>query len=459
MKYTVNGSPKVVLSVNEDFMKPADDMARVYKRSEFDPHKGNVIVVDPNKTFQTVDGFGASFTDTAAVVMSAMPKDELDRAMTSLFDKEEGIGINMIRNCIAGSDFAPEYYTYDDMPEGEEDWELEHFDFSHDLKQIVPLTKRAFEMAGDCSLILSPWSPPLWMKDQWIWQAKTNPELREECYEVYAKYLVKSIQAYEEAGLPVNILTVQNEPYALVPWPGMHWDREVLIDFTNKYMRPALNEAGLKTKILNLDHNFNFHYEANSIMENTMESSDGIAYHWYHGQPEQMLSSYDLFPDKLIYVTEASSSTNPCTIQRMANIASKIARSFRSGAGAYVLWNMALDHNGGPTYNNVNVHCSGLLVCNTETGKVSFNMDYYSLGHFSKYVKKGAKRIHSTDTADAEFRLVNAAFLNPDGSVTTVIVNRNAEEEAFCKVLCGDSVIELTLPAASVATLQWKAEI
>ena len=148
-------NPRVFLSAEGiRFQEQSREQVKTYSRSELDPSLwGELVVIRPKEEYQEIHGFGASFTDTAAIVMSEMPKNELEQAMTKLFDKKEGIGLSLIRNCLGGSDFTPRYYTYDDMPEGEEDWELKHFDMSHDKKQIIPLTKWAKKIK---SVLISP---------------------------------------------------------------------------------------------------------------------------------------------------------------------------------------------------------------------------------------------------------------------------------------------------------------
>ncbi len=447
------GRLRAYLSADEARFQGQDEgFFMVYGREVWDASEGTIIVVDIKRSGQEIHGFGASFTDTAAIVMAGMPREELERAMKQLFDPGEGIGLSLVRNCIEASDFAPEYYTYDDMPEGEEDWELTHFDFSRALEAIVPLTRRAADINPQLLLFLAPWSPPLWMKDKPVWQAKEKPRLRRDCYGVYARYLVKAIQAYEEMRLPVYTVSAQNEPFADVPWPGMFWTGEELTTFVNDYLRPALDEAGLDTGILNVDHNYIYEREVNAVMQATRASAQGAAFHWYEGMPEQMRSVADLFPEKQVYVTEASSD-NPDTIEKLVWIAGNIVRSLRSGASGYLMWNMALDQKGGPTFHDVNTHCSGLLTCHRDTKRITCGKDYYALAHFSKCIRPGARLVYSTDTAGKEYQLLNLAAQNPDGSLAVVIVNAAKEQEQVCKLVFPGQVVQVTVPAEGVVTL------
>lgn len=443
---------RVFLSAaDKNFEEQAADYAKVYTREQLDPSYGEHIVIHPEEEFQEIHGFGASFTDSAAICMSALKEENLKEAMTQLFDRENGIGLSMIRNCIGGSDFAPVYYTYDDMPEGEEDWNLEHFDFSYDMQQIIPLTKWACKINPDTLIMLTPWTAPLWMKDKPCWKSKDHPILRKECYEVYAKYITKTIQCYEEQGLPVDSMTVQNEPFAHLNWAGMYMDEDALIEFTRDHMRPTLTDAGLETKILNLDYNTCYHPRGLKVMEATKDITEGMAYHWYNGPADWTATSFDLFPDKLFYVSEASSDHG----SNMLYITTNIAKYLRMGMHGFIMWNMALAHDGGPTFEAINIHCSGLLTCNRETGEYVYTKDFYSLAHFSKFMKKGAKRVYSTDVTRQNQKIVNLVAKNPDGSLNIILVNGDNHDKK-CKFIVENEIVEVTVPTSGVVTLYWE---
>lgn len=457
---------------NEEFALQSANYVTTYSASELDESSGTVITIDSSKEYRTIHGFGASMTDTSASMLSKMPESELNEAMVNLFDQENGIGLSMLRNAIGTSDFSEEYYTYNDIPEGETDTDLSEFDFSK-AETIVNLTKQAQELNPDLKLFLASWTAPLWMKDHYKWASSTKftiagtehtaytHKLQEQYYDVYANYLVKSVQEYEKAGIPVYSLSAQNEPFTESTWPGMYWDEEKLISFTNNNLRPALAEAGLNTKILNLDYNFRNWESGKRIMDNTMNTTDGLAFHWYGGEPEVMgtFSENEKYSDKLIYVTEASSGSttrDAYSLDDFLNTTEKTVRSLRSGAQGFMTWNIALAPEGGPTYNDVNEHCFGLLTCDTTTGKISYTKEFFALSHFSKFIKKDAVRVDSTDTgANTEYDLVNVVTKNTDGTMTAVVVNSYATDSKVCKLVCGEKVIEITLAPRSTVTLTW----
>ena len=457
-KYIIDENPLAFVSDNEvKFVKQKDGFVKVYDKSELDKNSGTIIEIDSKTAKQKIDGFGASFTDTTTYLLMGLPEETRNDAMTKLFDDEKGIGFSLIRNPIAACDFSLEYYTYDDMQEGEEDFELEHFDFSKAADQVA-LTKQAMSINENAKLFLSSWTAPLWMKTEYEWLGTANASLRRDCYNVYADYLVKVIESYEEADVPVYSISAQNEPFSSLDWPGMMWTWEQLANFTNDRLKPALDEAGLKTQIHNLDYNWNrAENGGDQLMSATMDSAAGVAYHWYSGDPETMEETAYYFPGKDIYVTEASSD-RPTNLSNMLKITSKTVRSLRSGANGFILWNIAIGTNGGPTYRDINLHNSGLLSVNEETKEVEFTSDYYALAHFSKFIHAGATVVESTDTGvDNEYELVNVVTANPNGTMTAVIVNNNAEESATCKMVMGDKVMEVDVAARSTVTVTWDA--
>ena len=458
---TVSGAliqPMAFLSDNDvKFKKQEDSFVKVYYATELDDSTGAVIHVDMESENQTIDGFGASFTDTATYLFESLSEETRNDVLTKLFDDEKGIGLDLLRNPIGACDFSLEYYTYDDLPEGETDYALEHFDFSRAAGQVA-LTKQAMQINPDIKLFLAPWTAPLWMKTKYEWDTATAmTKLRRDCYDVYADYLVKCIQGYEEQGVPVYAFSVQNEPLIVTNWPSMHWEWEQLADFTIDRMVPALEDAGLTTKILNLDHNWQRLEEGGwELMAATVGSASGMAFHWYNGEPEVMAEVAEKFPNIDMYVTEASYD-RPADLGCMMEVCSYAVRSLRSGAQGYIMWNMAIGPNGGPTYHDINLQNSGLVTIDDEAGTATFTGDYYSMAHFSKFIHQGAVALDSTDTgAETNYKLTNIVTRNPNGTMTAVIANRT-REDAVCKFVLGDQVMEVNMAARSIVTLTWDA--
>lgn len=438
------------------FVRQDENYVKVYDKKDL-ADGGTVIEIDPAKTYQSVEGFGASLTDSSAYVLSEMPEELIDEVMVNLFDKEKGIGLSTIRIPIGGCDFGFYNYTYDDMPKGEEDFELEHFDASEAEDQIA-LVKKAMAVNSDIKIFLSPWTAPTWMKTKGEFTSKDGGTLRRDCYNVYADYLVKSVQIYENENIPVYALSPQNEMFIIADWAGMYWDWEPMSAFVNDRLRPALEDAGLTTKILNMDHNWIYADKANQIMGATYNAADGVAYHWYNGTPEQMLTTKESFPDKEIWVTEAT-NVKPVGMSAFLKVSSMITRSLRSGANGYMLWNYALRHTGGPTvYENTGADSNApILSVNLDKDEITYESDFYIMAHFSKYIHEGAVVVDSTDTgAENDYKLVNIVTVNPNGTMTAVLVN-SGKEATTCKLVMGEQVMEVTVGAKSTVTLTWDA--
>lgn len=433
---------------DENFAMQDENYVTIYAKSALDNSEGTVINIGADTT-RTIEGFGASFTDTSAYVMSEMSEEQQEKAMTKLFDKQDGIGLSMIRNSVGSSDFSSEYYTYQD------DSTKEFALAGGQTENILKYTQKAMEYNKDLKVFLTPWTAPLWMKSSQEWNSDSGASLKSEYYDEYATYLTNAVKAYEKNGVPIYAITPQNEPWTSNPWPGMCWEYTDLITFTNNNLKPTLTAAGLSTKILNLDYNFQNWEKGSLIMAATRNNTDGIAFHGYSGEPEEMENVTKVYSDKLCYVTENSESY-PSDLSSLLRITNKIARSLRSGANGFMNWNIALESEGGPTLNNVNEHCSPLISYDKETGEVTYTRDFYSLAHFSKFMKQDAVRVESDDTGAAtDYKLVNVVTKNTDGTMTAVLVNSYTAESKVCKLVYGDKVIEITLAPRSTVTLTW----
>ena len=436
------------------------------------------ITVDPSRTYQSMDGFGASITDSSAAVLYRLDPAAREQAMRSLFDPVRGIGVSALRQPIGSSDFTDEpHYTYDDMPPGQTDFALAHFSIAHDRAQILPLLRRARALNPRLTVIATPWSPPAWMKttDSLVGgRLKDDPRV----YAAYARYFVKFVQAYRAAGVPVDYLTVQNEPQNRTPngYPGMDLPvaQEVkLIEAVG----PALRAAGLRTRILAYDHNWTTHpgdiastppgedpetdYPYEVLASPAARWVAGTAYHCYSGDPSAQTALHDAYPDKGIWFTECSGSHGPTDppAKFFRDTLTFHARNItigttRNWAKTAITWNIALDSTGGP-HNGGCDTCTGLLTLEAD-GTVSTNAEYYTIGHLSKFVRPGAVRIASTSfgTTGWNGQVMDVAFRNPDGSTALVVHNENDDPRTFAVAVGGRS-FDYTLPGGALATFTW----
>ena len=437
------------------------------------------IVVDPDQRFQTMDGFGASITDSSASLLAGLSSSERDKAMRSLFDPKTGIGVSFLRQPVGSSDFtaAGEHWTYDDMPAGQTDLSLEHFSIAHDESQILPLLRQAKRLNPRLSVMATPWSPPAWMKtgDSLVGgRLKDDPAI----YDAYARYLVKFVQAYTKAGVPIDFLSVQNEPQNRTPdaYPGtdMPVAQEVkVIDA----LGPMLKKVSPRTKILAYDHNWATHpndaantppgedpatdYPYQVLDSPAAKWVAGTAYHCYYGDPSAQTALHDAYPTKGIWFTECSGSHGATDTpeQTFRGTLTWHARTItigttRNWAKSTANWNIALREDGGPHLGGCGT-CTGLLTVLAD-GTTRTDAEYYTIGHLSKFVQPGARRIASTSfgTTGWNGQIMDVAFRNPDGSTALVVHNENDDPRSFA-VAVGGRTFEYTLPGGALATFTW----
>ncbi|MFI7673799.1 discoidin domain-containing protein [Actinophytocola sp. NPDC049390] len=430
------------------------------------------IVVDPDRAYQTVDGFGASITDSSAAVLAGLSPAVRADTMRALFDPVRGIGVSFLRQPVGSSDFtaAAEHYTYDDVPPGETDFALRHFSIAHDEARILPLLREAKRLNPHLSVMATPWSPPAWMKtgDSLVGgRLKDDPAI----YDAYARYLVKFVQAYTRAGIPIDYLSVQNEPQNRTPdaYPGtdMPVAQQVKVIAA---LGPKLRAASPHTKILGYDHNWATHpndgdqesdYPYRLLRDPAARWLAGIAYHCYYGDPSAQTALHNAFPRKGIWFTECSGSRGatdpPEKVFRDTltwHARNVVIGTTRDWARSAVTWNIALDSTGGP-HNGGCGTCTGLVTVLPD-GSVRTDAEYYTIGHLSKFVRPGARRIASTSfgTTGWNGQIMDVAFRNPDGSIALVVHNENDDPRSFA-VTVGDRTFEYTLPGGALATFTW----
>lgn len=409
------------------------------------------IQINITESFQTMDGFGASFTDSAAYLLDqVLSNEKRDQVMKELFDAEDGIRISLIRNPMGASDYARTIYSYNDLEENEVDPEQKYFSIAHDEESIVPLSQQALEINPQLKFMASPWSAPGWMKTT---GSMKGGQLLEEFYASYALYFVKYVQAYQEKGIEIFAVTPQNEAlYEPFHYPSMLMKAPEQVVFVRDYLKPAFEKAGLSTKIFGYDHNWDRIDYPLELLDNAYDAFDGIAWHWYGGRPISQTRVANIFPDKEIHFTEGSGGEwIPAFEPAFSNLMRTGINILRNGSQSFILWNMALDEKNGPTVPGFGKStCRGLVTVNQATKDYELTLDYYGLGHFSKYLQDKAVRIDSQSDVEG---ILTVAFLNPDGSVVAVVFNDNEAAEE-CRVNLGDDQsIAFTLEAKTAATL------
>ena len=410
------------------------------------------IHVRAQEQYQVMDGFGASFTDASAyLVNNKLERGDRDRLMRQLFDAQEGIGISMLRQPIGASDFASALYSYNDLPAGSEDMALQHFSIEHDRAYILPLLREALRINPQLKVMASPWSPPGWMKTSGQMIGGT---LRSECYDTYANYFVRFIQAYEQEGIPIYAVTIQNEPgYEPKEYSGMILKPEEERNFIAHHLGPAFERAGISALILCYDHNWDVPEHPLAVLRDPEANRyiAGSAWHCYGGAHEAMSMVRDAYPDKGIWFTEASGGEwVPPFRDAFLDQMKHVIRSTRNWSKSVVWWNVALDERNGPTVLS-NSTCRGLVGIHQASGEITLHLDYYTMGHISKFVVSGAVRIGSDTFVDA---LESVAFRNPDGSFVLIVSNRTPEDQTF-EVHTEEGAFHYTLSGEGAVTFKW----
>ncbi|MEK3885510.1 S-layer homology domain-containing protein [Paenibacillus sp. PL2-23] len=413
------------------------------------------INVDENVTYQEMDGFGASMTDSSAwLLYTQLDEAARNEVMQQLFDRSTGAGFSYVRIPMGASDFtqADTSYTYNDIPEGETDLELSRFSIQYDKAYIIPILKQALAINPDLKFMGSPWSAPAWMKDNGsLYKGKLKPEY----YSVYAQYFVKFIEAYEAEGIPIDAVTLQNEPhYEPSNYSGMRMEPEDQAALA-KHLGLAFEEAGIDTKIIVWDHNWDEPEYPIEVLNDAEAKSyiDGTAFHGYAGVVENQSLVHDQHPDRGIYFTESSGGEfAPNFGENLVwDVQNLIIGATRNWAKTSLKWNLALDENHGPYIGGCE-DCRGVVTVDRTANEVLYNEEYYAFGHASKFVSTGAVRIKSNTFGNGSIETV--AFKNPDNSKVLIALNSSKEARSF-KVRWGSQSFTTSLPAGAVATYTW----
>ncbi len=414
--------------------------------------KQQCVFVDPSKKFQTVLGIGGALTDAAAETFYKLPKEKQEQILKAYYDVRDGIGYTLGRTSINSCDFSSESYTY----VTNDDATLASFNISHDLKYRIPFIKEVLATAGrkNFTLFASPWSPPAWMKDND--DMLHGGSLKPEFYDAWARYYVKFIKAYQQAGVPIWGVTVQNEPMAVQPWESCVYTAGEERDFVKNYLGPIMAKSGLKDKkILIWDHNRSMMYQRAEVVlddPNAAQYVWGVAFHWYVGDHfENVKRVQEAFPKTHLLFTEGCNGPfDQAQIHdwQWGEIYGRsMIHDFNNGAVGWTDWNVLLDQEGGP--NHVQNYCFAPIIADTKTGELTYMNAYYYLGHFSKFVRPGARRIISSSTVDG---LLTTAFENKNGRIAVVVMNSSDTEQPFFLWLNGKAA-KTSSPPHSIMTL------
>ena len=409
-------------------------------------NSNSTITIDTAQSYQQMDGFGYTLTSGSASLINNMAIDEKTNLLNELFDDgENSIHVSYLRIAIGASDLSANVYTYDDMPTGQTDPGLENFSLQPDKTDLIPLLKEIIAVNPDIKIIATPWTPPVWMKDN----ANTvGGSLKPEYYSAYANYFVKYIQAMKMEGIVITAITPQNEPLHDENNPSLLMEAPQQIDFIKNHLGPAFQAAGLTTKIIVYDHNCDKPEYPLAILNDPAAKAfiDGSAFHLYAGNISALSQVHSAHPDKNIYFTEQyTASTGQFGGDLQWHLKNLVIGAPRNWSQTVFEWNLANDVNYGPHTPGGCTTCKGALTINGSA--IKRNVAYYIIAHISKFVPPGSVRISSNIIGS----LQNVAFITPSEQIILIVMNEATTESTF-NIRCNDKSAVVILPAGAVGS-------
>lgn len=413
--------------------------------------KNNLPAIEilPEKTFQQMDGFGFTLTGGSAFHIYNMAPEKRHALLTELFAVDKNnIGISYLRLSLGASDLDAEVFSYNDLPDGETDFNMERFSLAPDKHHLIPVLKEILAINPKIKILASPWSPPVWMKTN---QATKGGSLKTECYAAYAKYFVKYVQEMQKQGIPIDAITVQNEPLHPGNNPSLLMPADEQAVFVKENLGPAFQKEGISTKIIIYDHNADRPDYPISILNDPEAKKyiDGSAFHLYGGKIENLAEVHNAHPDKNLYFTEqwiGSPGDFPNDVKW--HVKELIIGASRNWCKTVLEWNLAADSKQNPHTPGGCTRCLGAVTI--DGNSVIRNPAYYIIAHASKFVRPGSVRIESSISAG----FPNVAFKTPKGKVVLIVLNDSDSDSSF-HLKMGGKAVECKLGKGSVGTYIW----
>ena len=406
------------------------------------------IDVDTTQTYQTIDGFGFTLTGGSAYVINLLNATDKTNLLNELFGNgANSIDISYLRLSIGASDLSQSVFSYDDLVFGNTDMNLDSFSLSKDTVDLLPILKQIVALNPAIKIIATPWSPPVWMKNN---NSAVGGSLQTQYYDVYSKYFVKYIEAMKANGITIDAVTPQNEPLNPANNPSLSMSAVEQTNFIKNYLGPAFQAAGLTTKIITYDHNCDHPEYATTVLSDPAANAfiNGSAFHLYAGDISALSTVRSAFPDKALYFTEQyTSSTGNFGGDLKWHLKNVIIGSMRNWSRVALEWNLANDPTFNPHTPGGCDQCKGAI---TLSGTITRNVGYYIVAHASKFIPAGSVRIGSNITGN----LQNVAFKTPSGKKVLLVENDGASDATF-NIRFNNKWTVTTLPAGAVGTYIW----
>lgn len=405
------------------------------------------IKIDQSRVYQTHIGFGGAFTESAGYVFSKLPKEKKDQIIKDYFS-DEGLAYNMGRTHINSCDFSLENYDYITPF----DTSLQSFDLSREDLYVIPMIKEAQKYTSNLKLLASPWSPPYWMKTNHM--MNHGGKLLAKYRDTWAKYYVKYIEEMKKRDISIWAITVQNEPAAVQTWDSCIYSAEEERDFVKDFLGPTIHAYNKNIKILGWDHNRDIIIDRAKVLlddEKTNHYLWGIAHHWYVSEAFSHLSVvHDLYPDKHFIFTEGCVEGGPKPGEWHTGLryARNIIGDLNNHVEGWIEWNLVLDMQGGP--NHVGNYCDAPILVDIDHKTYLKNSSYYAIGHFSKFIHEGAKRVHYD--GNLQYGVSSVVYQNPGGEMVIILLNEN-EADCVLDLLIDEKKTSITLKPRSIVSL------
>ena len=446
----VNPGPDTDISVwvtaGDERLAAAPKAAWVAAPSSSSAAGADQIQLNLATKFQEIQGFGGAFTDATCYMFNQLAPGVRGQLLHEMFNPSE-MGLNFCRVCMGSSDYSTKLYSYDD---GEADPELKRFSIEHDREYILPVIREARKENPEIFLLATPWSPPGWMKPN---NSMLGGSMRKFYLASYAQYFLKFLQAYAAEGVPVQAVTSQNELDTDQDgrMPACIWGQEYEIQFVRDHLGPLLESTNTPTKIWLLDHNYNLWGRVLDMLEEekVRKYTNAVAWHAYVGTPDMVSRVHEKYPDVEMHWTEGGPDyTDADYLNGWCKWGGIFNGALRNWCRSITGWNLALDEVGKPNIGPF--PCGGIVSIDSKTKEITRSGQYWALAHYSRAIKRGARRFESQSTAAD---LSHVAAENPDGQRVLLVTNTGAARAI--ELRAGNMSATVPLKAASLTTLAW----